>query len=263
MSAEATDAVGPETADGMVRATAQTLDRGLQVLEVVARASDPLSASEIGSAVGLHRTVAHRLAGTLARRGYLHADGNGRYRPGTAILALASLVTDVRSVARPFLEELAERTQETVQLALPSGRNVVFIDGLESPQALRVTSRTGRTLPAHTTSVGKAWLATLDQKQLRELYPDEQLPQSTPDTISTRSKLEEVLAEVRRTGHAINEGENAAGVGSVGVVVRDAGGHARAAMSVAAPLHRLTAERRQFLAEALQETAERVGARLT
>lgn len=259
----AIDAEGSLIREGMARTIAQTLDRGLQVLEAVAHAADSLSAAEIAAAVGIHRTVAHRLAGTLARRGYLQPAGDGRYRLGTAIPALASLVTDVRTVARPFLEDLARRTDETVQLVLTSGPNVVFIDGIESPQALRVSIRNGRTLPAHTTSVGKAWLATLDQTQLHELYPEEQLPQITPHTISTRSRLAQVLADVRRAGYAINEGESESGVGSIGVVVRDSKGSVRAAMSVAVPLHRLTPEKRHFLADAIRETAKQVGARLT
>ena len=248
---------------GGTRANAQTLDRGLQVLEAVARSADPMSATEIAAAIGIHRTVAHRLAGTLARRGYLHPDGDGRHRLGTAILALASVVTDVRAVARPFLEDLVRRTEETVQLVALSGTAVVFIDGLESSQTLRVSIRNGRTVPAHATSVGKAWLATLGQRQLHDLYPDEQLPQLTPQTISTRTMLEEVLVQVRQAGYAVNDGESESGVGSVGVVVQDSTGSVRAALSVAVPLYRLTDERRKVLAEALHHTAAQVGERLS
>lgn len=257
------DGVPPVPDDAAGRATAQTLDRGLQVLEAVAHAAEPLSAMDIAAAVGVHRTVAHRLAGTLARRGYVHSDGNGRYRLGTASLALASRVTDLRTVARPFLEDLARRTGETVHLVIPSGPNVVFIDGLESDQALRVTIRTGQVMPAHATSVGKAWLATLGPEQLHAFYPDEQLEQITPHTIATRRRLEEVLADVRRVGYATSEGDSESGVGSIGVVVRDGSGTVRAAISVALPLHRLTAEKPADLSAAVLESAGQLGSRLT
>src|SRR5271156_6105458 len=92
--------------------TSQTLDRGLQVLEAVARAGDPLTVAEAAASVGLDRTVAHRLVATLATRGYLQRDGSGGYRLGPTCLALASAITDLRTMARPFLEKLGDATGE-------------------------------------------------------------------------------------------------------------------------------------------------------
>ena len=71
------------------RASAQTLDRGLQILEVIAGASGPVTISEAAAAIGVHRTVAHRLVNTLADRGYLQREAAGGYRlqvAGTEVL---------------------------------------------------------------------------------------------------------------------------------------------------------------------------------
>lgn len=244
------------------RATAQTLDRGLRVLEAVARtAPAPATVAAIAAALGINRTVVHRLAATLVMRGYLQKDGGG-YRLGSACVSLASAVADLKGLARPHLEQLALVTGETVALAVLSGHDVVFVDGIESAKALRVANRAGRRLPAHSTSVGKALLATLEPERLRELYPDSRLPAVTPKTISTRKQLERELQSVRVAGYATNDGESEVGVGSVGMVVRTPANEPRAAFSVAMPLTRLTDDAIQAAVEALKATTAKLGSRL-
>lgn len=241
---------------------AQTLDRGLQILELVAHAPDAVTLSQAAAAIDVHRTVAYRLAATLVTRGYLRREESGGYRLGSTCLALAAAVSDLRSLARPLLEDLAKTTNETVHLVVVSGQDVVFIDGIESDQALRVASRTGRRLPAHATSVGKAWLAALDADRLHQIYPNEELPQITARTLDTRADLERVLATVRRLGHATSNGESESGVGSIGVAICDRAGTPRAAISVAMPLGRFTPEARRVATEALSTTAEGLALRL-
>jgi len=242
--------------------TSQTLDRGLQVLEAVARAGDPLTVAEAAASVGLDRTVAHRLVATLAARGYLQRDGSGGYRLGPTCLALASAITDLRTMARPFLEELRDATGETVHLVVLSGREVVFLDGFESVHVLRVGSRTGRLLPAHSTSVGKALLAALPPEHLRALYEHADLVAVTAATITDRDTLERQLAAIRERGYAINHGESENGVGSIGMVVRNPAGEPRAALSVALPLERWSEAAEQQAATALRFASAALGAYL-
>jgi IclR family transcriptional regulator, acetate operon repressor len=258
-----TDQAASTTAGGQeARVSAQTLDRGLQVLEVIARAPHALSVAEVAALTGIHRTVAHRLAGTLAARGYLYKEAAGRYRLGPACLALASGVSNLRALARPMLEDLARHTGETVHLVVLVGRDVVFVDGIESPHALRVAVRTGRSYPAHATAAGKAWLAALSERRLHELYPDEHLPQATPQTVSSRTELERALATIRQRGYATNEGESESGVGSVGIVVRNGAGEPSAGIGVGMPLHRFSSQARRSVAEELTAAAASLAARL-
>jgi DNA-binding IclR family transcriptional regulator len=242
--------------------TSQTLDRGLQVLEAVARAGDPLTVAEAAASVGLDRTVAHRLVATLAARGYLQRDGDGGYRLGPTCLALASAITDLRTTARPFLEELRNATGETVHVVVLSGREVVFLDGIESVHALRVGSRTGRLLPAHATSVGKALLAALPAEQVRALYERADLVAVTGRTITDREALEHQLAVIRERGYATNHGESENGVGSIGVAVRNPAGEPRAALSVAMPLERWSEAAEEQAACVLKSAAAALGAHL-
>jgi DNA-binding IclR family transcriptional regulator len=250
-----------EISDSRTPQVAQTLDRGLRILEAVARSGEPVSVAEAAQLVGIDRTVAHRLVSTLAVRGYLHREQTG-YRLGPTCLALASAISDLRSLARPYLEDLAQATGETVHLVVLSGREVVFIDGIESAKALRVSTRVGRLLPAHATSVGKAWLATLPSDQLEALYGHAELAEVTGQTITSAQQLNDELDRVHRRGYAVSKGESEDGVGSVGVAVVARSGEARAAISVALPLNRWSEDVERDAAAALHATARALGERL-
>jgi len=222
------------------QAGSQTLDRGLQVLEAVARSADPVSVAEAATEVGIDRRVAHRLIETLVARGYLHREGIRGYRLGPTCLSLASAISDLRSLAQPYLEQLAEQTGETAHLVVMSGRDVVFIAGIETQKALRVGNRTGRLLPAHSTSVGKAWLAALSTVRVDHLLGTGALLAVTDRTIIDPAEFRAELDMIRARGYAASHGESEDGVGSVAMAVRDGGGEPRLAMSVAMPLNRFT-----------------------
>lgn len=230
---------------------AQTLDRGLQLLEFIAVTSGAVTVAEAAAAIGVHRTVAHRLVATLTARGYLHREADGHYRLGSTCVTLASAVADLRTILRPLLEDLATETNETVGLAVLAGNEAVFLDSVESPQSLRVAGRTGQRFSAHQTAVGQAWLAELSADRVRELFPADDLGR--------------MLATVRRRGYAqaINEDETDQGFGSFGAIVRSPAGEPRAAVTVAIPLARLTPDVRHNATAALIRTATAMSARLT
>ena len=242
---------------------AQTLDRGLQVLELLAGSDQDLTATEIAAGVGLHRTVVHRLLVTLERRELVDRSRSGKYRLAAGLLRLGEGVRDtLREVAMPFLAQLNDHTEETVHLAVLRGVDVQFLESIESPRQLRVGSRVGRALPAYATSVGKAMLAKLPGDELHRLLDDVAWESVGPATLAGPDALARDLASVRRRGYAVSRQESEAGVGSVGVAVLDTRGHVRAAISVAAPLTRLSDHEIKRMAKAAQSTARQIGSRL-
>jgi DNA-binding IclR family transcriptional regulator len=108
--------------------------------------------------------------------------------------------------------------------------------------------------------LGKALLAT--REELRRLYPGRNLPALTERSVTTVLELERELAKVRRFGFARSRGESADSVGSIAVAVTDRHGVGRAAVSVAAPLTRVTSDNERLWVAAARAVADRLGARL-
>src|SRR5207245_7696455 len=113
---------------------------------------------------------------------------------------------------RPVLRELGERTGETVHLGILDGSDVVYIEKVESRHAVRMFSQIGRTMPAHSTGIGKAILAYLTDNELARALPG-RLQARTPATITDRQELLEHLAAVRRRGYSTDDFEKEEGIG--------------------------------------------------
>jgi DNA-binding IclR family transcriptional regulator len=240
--------------------TAQTLDRGLQILEILGDAEQDLTTTEIAVALDVHRTIAHRLVATLEQRGFVSRSPTNRYQLGTTLIRLSSRVGGhLRMIARPALATLNKETDETVHLAIAAGADVLFLDSFESAKALRVTSRIGQTLPAYATSVGKAMLARLPEKELHMLFPNKTLGKIAENTIATRAELFKHLDIVRMHGYAISAEESESGVGSIGVAIVDRRGATRAALGIGAPVSRMTPAIIPRLALAVQKAAKAIG----
>jgi len=243
--------------------TAQTLDRGLQVLEAIEQAHRDVTIAEVARALRVHRTIAHRLMTTLQRRELLARTASGRYRLGSGLTRLAGGINrELRAVARPYLMALNAQTDETVHLAILSRAKVIFVDGFESSKALRVVSRVGRAYPAYATSVGKAMLANLSDSEIYDLLPNLRLVKLATSTVGSRIQLQAQLATVRKCGYAANSQEAEDGVGSIAVAIVDQQGATTAALSIAAPLPRFSTLATSSLAECARRAAREIGLRL-
>ncbi len=238
----------------------ESVDNALKVLLLLGERPS-VRLTDVSQYLGVASSTAHRLLATLQFRGYVRQDSATRgYVPGPTLDGLAMGVLrrlDVRTRARPVLEKLNADLQETVHLGRLEGADVHFIDSIESSRALRVGGRLGRSIPAHCTSNGKALLAGLGEEELHRLYPDEQLRQLTPHSIGTRSRLFEVLDEVRTRGFATSDEESEEGVSSLAVALPSR--HSpRLAVNASAPLSRLTPQVRQDVLDHLFAAVEEI-----
>lgn len=225
-----------------------------------------LGVSELAARLGIAKSTVHRLLSTLTIDGLIERSSvPGRYRLGLKLYELGSIAAehlDLHDVVAGPIEELRNRTGETVHVAILDGAEVVYIARRESAQTLRLFSRVGHRNHAHCTSTGKVLLANLPPETRRELLDAAGLPAHTAFTITDRGRLEEELETVRRRGWAENVNESEMGVSSVAAPIRDAAGRVVAAISVAGPGPRFTPETvRRFAADAMR-TAEGISARL-
>jgi DNA-binding IclR family transcriptional regulator len=173
-----------------------------------------------------------------------------RYGPGQVLrrgpMQQASFAT-LREVALPHLRALVDAVGETANLMVLAGSDVRFVATVETDQVLRVGDRTGRTLPAHKSSGGKAVLAGLDAERLAAFLQD-------LDGVAA-ARLQRELSKVRRRGVAVNDQETEAGLTAVGIAVPPSGGFSGAALSIAAPRVRYSTSRLPEWASCLRVAA--------
>ena len=188
----------------------------------------------------------------------------GKFRLGTGIVRLAgaaSRTLDVVQESRPVCRALAQEVGETVNLAILSGRDALYLDQVAGPAALSPHNWAGQRIPLHATSDGKVLLAYLSEAELAGcLTPP--LHHFTDQTITTLDEFPLVLAEVRRRGFATAVDELEAGLTAIAAPVRDAGGDVVASIGASGPSFRIPPERIGGVAESVRRAAAEVSRRL-
>jgi DNA-binding IclR family transcriptional regulator len=150
-----------------------------------------------------------RLTAELTAWGALERDSRGRYRIGLRLWEVASLAPrglGLREAALPVLEDLYEATHQNVQLAVLDGAEVVYLERIPGRETVSVLTRVGGRWPAHITGVGLALLA-FATPQAQERYLAGPLARYTERTITDPARLRRELAEVRRLGYAVSDGQ--------------------------------------------------------
>lgn len=197
-----------------------------------------LTLSELSRRAGLPLSTAHRLVGELADRGALERGTDGRYRVGLWLWEVASLAPHgpgLRESALPFLEDLYEATHQNVQLAVLDAGEVVYLERITGRNAIRIQSRVGGRLPVHATGVGLVLLA-FAAPELQEQVLAAPLKRYSAKTIATPARLRRALADVRREGFAISDGQIELDAVSVAAPVYGAADTVVAAISIVVPV---------------------------
>jgi IclR family acetate operon transcriptional repressor len=222
-------------------ASLQSVDRALRSLELIAEGGE-IGVTELGRRLGVHKATASRLAATLAARGLVERDpSTDRYRLGFGLIRLAGAAMaglDLVSSARPTLEDLAEKTRETVTIGVLSGEDVVSIDQVTGTRSIVSASWVGKRTPLHTTSTGKVLLAFMPDAE-RDSRLAHRLDRATRRTIVDRTRLRTQLDEIRRRGYAQTLEEFEEGLNAVAAPVRQSDGDVVAALSVSGPAFRM------------------------
>lgn len=234
----------------------QVITRAADILRALKRSPKGLTLAQLSREVNLARTTVHRIVAALEHERLVAAGSLGRIRLGPGLTSLAAAVnSDLRRELRPFVERLHQDVNETVDLAVFLEDRVYFIDQLAAPHRLQAVSAVGVTFPLHCTANGKAFLAVLPPEQIDRLLPD-QLEALTPNTITSRERLLEELAEVQATGVAFDREEHTLGISAAGIALQTPMGEL-VAMTIPVPTIRFVGNEAKLVA-ALRVTAARV-----
>jgi DNA-binding IclR family transcriptional regulator len=225
-----------------------------------------LGVGELARRLGLAKSTVFRLLTTLAEEHLVEKNPrSGKYRLGLKLYELGAIVSnhlDLHEAVATYIDELRNKTGETVHVAILDGDEVVYIERRESPQTLRLWGRVGHRNRAHRTSTGKVLLAYLPSEELDRVLARRPLDAKTPHTITDPEVLKRELERVRRRGWAQNENESEMGVASVAAPIRDATGQVVAAISVAGPTLRFTPATMRRIIEETTATAEAISMRM-
>ena len=216
----------------------QVLARAAQMLRALSGAPEGLTSIELAGRVGLPRSTAYRIVGTLVQEGLMRQSPSGKLHigPGLVVIAAAGR-RDLRHEAAPYLERLSHELDETVELVVLDGDEALFTNQYVSSRSLRVVAEVGDRFPLYCTACGKALLAELPHAEAERLVPAKLLA-LTPYTNVHRAELLRELDLVRATGVAYDHQEHSLGISAVGAAIRDASG-ASAAVTVVMPAARL------------------------
>lgn len=241
----------------------------MHVLQLVADATAPMNIAALMRASGYPRPTVHRIVAALLAEGLLaentRAGASGTLALGPRLIQLASRSwgrSELRLAAVDELKRLRDVTGETVHLAVPSGKSMVYIEKLESPSAVRMASRIGTSVSLHSTAVGKAYMAALGNAALEPLLKDLPMPPYTANTVLTLPDLRLQLQAAKAQGWAADREENETGICCFGAAIVDGQGRPIAAISVSTLLFRQRGDPVKTYVEPLLQACSAISARL-
>lgn len=186
------------------------LARGLRVLSCFRSGEELLGNHEIARRSGLPKSTISRLTYTLTKLGYLQYVGDSvKYRLGSATLALGSAMLarmDVRQVARPLMQELANYSRSMVSLGMRERVSMIYIENCRSQSALTLSLDVGSRIPLATTAMGRAYLALLPDAE-RETLMEQIRAQDEAGWPKVRAGIDAALEQYRRLGCCCSFGE--------------------------------------------------------
>lgn len=235
----------------------QSLDRALNLLELLADAGGAMRLAELEKATGLPLPTIHRLIRSLAHNGYVRQEASRRYTLGPRLIRLGETASRaLGSSAVPYLAELVAEIGETANMAVLEGDAIVYVAQVPSGHSMRMFTEVGRRVPTHCTGVGKAILSQLRDAEVLALLDRTGMQAMTPRTHTDPAALLGELGDVREQGWAVDDAEQEIGVRCVAVPL--IGAPALAAISVSGPSGRITTGRVAQIAPFLQAAAVRL-----
>ena len=250
--------MGPATDDEELPASAYSIravERVCDLLDLAQRSAGGFSLIDVVEATGLPKSSAFRYLATLEARRYLERDdASGLFQVGPSLLPLQGRQLDVLAGrARPLLEELRDRFEETINLGVLDVNRVVYLEIIESQRSMRLAARKGDRDYLHCTALGKAIATLLPPERVRTILESDGMPAMTDATITNIDAYLQELGAARSRGYALDNGENEGDGRCVAVPLPGAG--VPTAISLSAPAARFSLGEVEEVADALKKVA--------
>lgn len=230
----------------------------LHILETLHDAPSGLQLKDVAQLTGINKSTAYRFLAHLEHDGYVFRDSSGAYAIGVRLARLASgssYQTTLRKLSRPILQQLWRVTGETVNIAVLDGREVLYLDVMESSHTFRLVSQVGMRRPVYCTALGKVMLAFIPEEEQQYFFDGMSFERFTPHTIRGAAQLRKEFALIRQRGFSIDNEEAYLGSRCIGAPIFEASGKIAAALSVSGPTTRVTREKVPMVAAAAKNAA--------
>jgi len=229
-----------------------SLARGLLVIQAFSERRLQLSISQLSRRTALSRASVRRCLHTLSKLGFAGTDDGRSFYLRPRVLALGHSYLSsmpLATAAQPILEHLSQILHESCSIALLDGTEIVYVARANVTRIMAIDLGVGTRLPAFCTSMGRVLLANLPANELESVLPKIEFKRFTDRTVTSVEKLRQVLAAVKREGHAIIDQELELGLRSMAVPVRNPAGRVVAAINVGAHGQRVSIQdmRTRFL----------------
>jgi DNA-binding IclR family transcriptional regulator len=244
----------------------RVVGRVLDILQAFTPLEPELTGTQLCHKLGLNKSTVHRLTGMIERRGFLKRDPATRaYSLGPAILGFTRLVLaqhDLGAVSRPHMQDLRDRTDETVTINIRVGMQRVCIAQVESRHELRMRLDIGNPIPLYCGAASKILLASMKPDQIEEYLRITKLRAMGPGSIRSVKVLRADLGKIRDNGYSMSREERIPGGITLAAPIRDASGEIVASLSVYGPIMRVTQERLTSWVPLVTETAKAISSGL-
>ncbi|MGN0143002.1 MAG: IclR family transcriptional regulator [Roseburia sp.] len=230
----------------------QSAERIFQVMEMLAENGE-MGLMEISAALGLHKSTVHRLLMSLIYMGYAKQDETTqKYMLSCKIVNMAGKILermDILQIAKPYMERLSDLSGETVHLVQREGSNILYIYKIEAKVGtIRMVSHVGMVHPMYCSGVGKAIMAELPEREVKQIWNESVIEKKTKHTVTDYEEMQKLLAGIREKGYALDDEENEEGVRCIAASLMDYHSDVRYAFSISGPTSRMTRARVEELA---------------
>jgi len=245
----------------------QSIEKTIRIIELLGNSPSGLGLTQMSNALKYPPSTVHHIISTLMFHGYVNqASDTKRYSLGYAFLHISHRILenmDLRKVARKYLQELHQKSNETVHLAILREGRVIYIDKIQRPGSLSLATYVGFSTHPHAAAGGKVLLSQLSRDEVYKIYGSCHLPAYTKKTITDLNRLMEELNQIRESGYAVDDEGYYEGIRCVAVPVKNGRGRIVAALSITGSIFTMTKEKiEKELIDLVVKTGERISSEL-
>ena len=203
---------------------APVIKRVLQIVQLIVQDHKQFGVTQISQALSINKSTVFGILKALQTEGFVVKDpATKKYAMGPGLFDLSVNVfkrTDLATLARAFLEQLAEQVGETVILGAKQNNHVKFLDVIEARKDLKISSHVGAKIPVAAGATGKVILSFMEDKEIVSLFKEKGLPQFTEKSITDLNLFLGEVAKVRKQGYALDFDEYLKGTTAVAAAIR-------------------------------------------